>query len=192
MSRLTSKWRLQGFLAFAVLVARTAFAGPALDEAQAKRSKAFNDFYTGYMNSPHQPSDAQAISATTIAPASDATVRALLQERASALKQAGVQVMTQEQADAAHAKAQAKLEAEGDDGEGDGDRLAAEGKEKPPEAGLKEGARGTGKDGPAGIARKPAAPEAVLDGSKIPAQIIFGGATGKAAKATGGLPGDKK
>jgi len=162
-----------GIPVFALLLASSAWAGQALEDAQSRRSKAFNDFYTGYMNSSQQPSDAQAIGASTIGPATDATVRALNQEKISAFKQAGFQIMTQEQADAAHAKARAKAEAEAAEkaeADGDGDS-AADGSGDG--AGKKE-ASGEKDSHPAAIARKPAAPETVLDGSKIPSKIIFG------------------
>jgi hypothetical protein len=165
--------------AFAFLfVASSASGGQALDAAQAQRSKAFNDFFTQYMNSAQQPADAQAISAQTIAPADAATVNALNQEKLQAFKASGIQVLTQEQATALHEKAKAQLEQEAAErGETEGDGAGSgDGKEDTADAKAKGDSKtaDTGR-GTVTAARKPASPETVLDGSKIPKQIIFGG-----------------
>jgi hypothetical protein len=179
----TSKGGVLSFLALAALLGIVpvgAWAGSALDSAQAQRSKAFNDFYTGFMNSSMQPADAEAIAGQTIGPASDATARALLQEKVSAFKQTGFQIMTKDQADAERARAKAKAEAEAENGDADGATGEGDGKGRGPESGSKEASTGAAAGGTApGIARKPAAPETVIDGSKIPKAIIFGSGTGK-------------
>jgi hypothetical protein len=154
--------------------ASSAFAGAPLDEAQAKRSKAFNDFYNSYKASKHTPEDANALSDQTIAPAARATSQAMALERSQALKNLGIQVMSPAQAAAAHERAKKQAEEEAENGGAEAEGKTADGKpseKTPADATASAAATGT-LVGP--ISRKPAAPEAVIDGTKIPNQITFG------------------
>jgi hypothetical protein len=163
------------------LFATAAMAGQALEDAQAKRSKAFNDFYDRYKASGHTPEDATAISDQTIAPASTATSRALAQERTQALKGAGVRVMSQAEADAAHERmakeAEEKEAAEAAENGEEGDKKTADGKPAGKGEPESSGAPGNsvGLQGP----KKPAQPETVIDGKAIPKEITFSGSKKK-------------
>src|SRR4051812_33649715 len=84
------------------LFASTALAGAPLEEAQAKRAKAFNDFYDKYKASQRTPEDAKAIGDQTITPMSSSTSRAIAQEKQSALRNTNINVTTQAEAVAAH------------------------------------------------------------------------------------------
>jgi hypothetical protein len=156
-----------GFFTFG----QAAFAGP-VEDAQAKRSKAFNDFYSAYQNIPlssRKTEDISQISQKTIDPADDATARAIAQENYQALKQVGMGVVNQSQADAQHAKMKAAAAKDAGLPGGpaaSGARSPASGPDLGPSGGPETPRKGV-------TARSPKN-EPVIDGSKIPLEINFG------------------
>jgi hypothetical protein len=163
-------WKLQrvektAFLAaISLWFASVAWAGPALDQAQAGRSRAFNDFYRSYEASPSKtPEDVSALSQRTIGAASAATARAIGQESIQATKQAGIPLVTPSELPAYKSRVAERQH-------GSVERRSVASSEKSGAA--------RADDAPVGPASQttdsaPRGPEVVIDGSKIPKKIAF-------------------